>query len=84
MTCAENCAYIKANSFTDSPVCNWPAAESFLFGSPLRRVRGTRAQATTWIGLASVWFHDCLVCWVVMSSSADPLAVDRSSAVATE
>ena len=58
--------------------------ESLLFGSPLGRVRGVLAQDTTWIGLVSFWFHDCLVWWIVMSSSVDPLAVDQSGAAATE
>ena len=83
-TCAEYCPYIKVTSLNDWAVSNWPAVEPTVFRSPHRLVWDARREDTTWIRLTCFWFHNCLVWWIVMSSSKIRPEADSPSAVDTD
>ena len=80
MVCAEDSTYISTDHMKPGHATAKSVAGSLLFGSPLGCVRGVPAQDTTWIMLAGFWFYGCFVCWIVMSSSVDFLAVDQVAA----
>ena len=83
-TCAEYCPYIKVTSLNDWAVSNRPAVEPIVFRSPHRLVWDTCSEDTTWIRLTCFWFHNCLVWWIVMSSSKIRPEADSPSVVDTD
>ena len=83
-TCVEYCPYIKETSLNDWAVSNRPAVEPIVFRSPHILVWDARREDTTWIRLTCFWFHNCLVWWIVMSSSKIMSEADRPSAVDTD
>ena len=83
-TCAEYCPYIKVTSLNDWAVSNRPAVEHMVFRSPHRLVWDARREDTMWIRLTCFWFHNCLVWWIVMSSSKIRPEADSPSAVDTD
>ena len=84
MTCAEYCPYIKLTSLNEWAVSNRPAVEPIVLRSPHRLGRDARDEDITWIRLTYFWFHNCLVWWIVMSSSKIMPEADRPSAVDTD
>ena len=88
MKCAEDLDYIRPASVVESPVYVWSVTGSLLFGSPLRRVRGSQqpplpTQDPTWIVLVGFWPSCRLVWWSIMSSGIKLPAVDRAGAAPT-
>ena len=82
--CVDSCPYIKGISVNDWAVSNRPAVEAIVVISPDRLVWDTRDKDTTWIRLTYVWFHNCQVWWIVMSSSSMVPKADRPRAVDTD
>ena len=68
-TVAKYCSYIKGILANDWTVSNRPAVKASVFRYPDRLVRNICDKDTTWIRLTCVWFHNCQVGWIVMSSS---------------
>ena len=83
-TCTEYGPYIKATSLNDWAVSNRPPVEPRVFRSPHRLVWDARREDTTWIRLTCFWFHNCLVWWIVMSSSRIRPETDNLSVVDTD
>ena len=82
--CTEYCPYIKVTSLNDWAVSNRPAVKPIVFRAPHRLMWDARREDITWIRLTYFWFHNCLVWWIVMSSSKIMPEADRPSTVDTD
>ena len=68
-TVAQYCSYITGILTKDWAVSNRPAVKVSTLGYPSRLVKDTENKDTMWIRLTCVWFYNCQVGQIVMSSS---------------
>ena len=81
---AQNCSYITGIRTTDWAVSNRPAVKVSLLEYPPILVRDTENQDTMWIRLTCVWFYNCQVGQIVMSSSKLRPVVTRPQTIEEE